>query len=256
MINFIKLKYVDSLRRVFSLLTGDEKKQAFSLFGLMFVGMLLEMLGVSFIVPAITLFTQDNILDGNIYFSKIFLMLGNPNKELLITYLMFAIVAIYFIKNMFLALLAWYQNRFSFGLQVSLSQRLFELYLRQPYTFHLQHNSAQLIRNVQIEVSMFTANFVSPLIQLSTEALVLSGLVFLMFIVEPVGTLIVMMILGIAAFAFQYIAKDKISHWGKARQHHDGLRIQHLHQGLNGTKDIKLLGRESDFLKQFAIHNS
>jgi ABC-type multidrug transport system fused ATPase/permease subunit len=33
------------------------------------------------------------------------------------------------------------------------------------------------------------------------------------------------------------------------------LRIQHLQQGLGGAKDVKLLGRESDFLNQYSIHN-
>ena len=60
------------------------------------------------------------------------------------------------LKNLFLAFLAWRQTRFAFGVQTQLSQRLFTAYLRQPYTFHLQRNSAQLIRNVIGEVGMFT----------------------------------------------------------------------------------------------------
>ena len=42
---------------------------------------------------------------------------------------------------------------------------------------------------------------------------------------------------------------------GKTRQQHEHLRIQHLQQGLNGAKDIKLLGREHDFSSQYDVHN-
>ena len=31
---------------------------------------------------------------------------------------------------------------------------------------------------------------------------------------------------------------------------HDGLRVQHLNQGLNGIKDIKLFGRQDEFISQ------
>ena len=50
-------------------------------------------------------------------------------------------------KTAYLALLAALQLKFAFGNQASLSQRLFEIYLRQLCPFHLRRNSAELIRN-------------------------------------------------------------------------------------------------------------
>src|SRR5262249_45500303 len=43
--------------------------------------------------------------------------------------------------------------------------------------------------------------------------------------------------------------------WGIDRQVHEGLRLQHLQQGLGGAKEVKLLGREDDFLSQYREHN-
>ena len=43
--------------------------------------------------------------------------------------------------------------------------------------------------------------------------------------------------------------------WGEARQFHEGLRVQHLQQALGGAKEVKLLGREDEFLSQFKTHN-
>ena len=39
-----------------------------------------------------------------------------------------------------------------------------------------------------------------------------------------------------------------------ARQQSEGLRVQHLQQGLGGVKDVKLLGREFEFLAQYRAH--
>jgi ABC-type multidrug transport system fused ATPase/permease subunit len=182
--------------------------------------------------------------------------LGNPTQSKLITTAMLGLVGVYLFKNLYLAFLAWWQTRFAFGVQAQLSQRLFTTYLRQPYTFHLQRNSAQLIRNVTAEVSLFTSNALLPGMLLLTEILVLLGISILLLLVEPLGALIVVLVLGGAAWGFYRSTRARISQWGKERQYHDGQRLQHLQQGLGGAKDVKLLGRESDFLVQYRVHNT
>jgi ABC-type multidrug transport system fused ATPase/permease subunit len=61
--------------------------------------------------------------------------------------------------------------------------------------------------------------------------------------------------MGLAAWVFYRLSRTHLLRWGRARQHHEGLRIQHLQQGLGGAKDVKLLGREEDFFAQYRIHN-
>ena len=85
--------------------------------------------------------------------------------------------------------------------------------------------------------------------------MVLSGISILLLFVEPVGALIVSIVLGGAAWTYHQITRVRISKWGTERQIHTGLRIQHVQQGLGGAKDVKLLGREKDFVDQFQIHN-
>jgi hypothetical protein len=68
--------------------------------------------------------------------------------------------------------------------------------------------------------------------------------------------LIVVSVVGAAAWGFHRLTRGRIARWGKARQHYEGLRIQHLQQGLGGAKDVTLLGRETDFLDQYRAHNA
>jgi ABC-type multidrug transport system fused ATPase/permease subunit len=91
---------------------------------------------------------------------------------------------------------------------------------------------------------------------IATETLVLAGIAALLLVVEPVGTLIAAFVLSGAAWAFHHGTRARILRWGEARQLHDGLRLQHLQQGLGGAKDVKLLGREANFLDQYRLHNS
>ena len=238
------------------ILTPPERRRAAVLLGLMIIGMLLETLGIGLIIPAISVLVQGDVAANYPQLKPVLRSLGNPTREQLVTGGMLTLVAVYLIKAVFLAFLAWRQTKFSFDVQANLSQRLFTTYLRQPYTFHLQRNSAQLIRNAIKEVAQFVGGAITPGLSLIAEGLVIVGVAILLLIVEPVGAVIVVLVLGVAGWTFQRATRAQISRWGIARQLHEGLRLQHLQQGLGGAKDVKLLGRESDFLAQFKEHNT
>ena len=241
--------------KVRSLLTSSQRRSAGVLVGLMSIGMVLETIGIGLVIPTLVLMTEQDLAARYPRLQPLLYSLDNPSPVHLIQMAMLGLVGIYLIKNLFLAFLAWRQTRFAYGVQVQLSQRLFTTYLRQPYTFHLQRNSAQLIRNVTGEVAMFTEAIMSTMLVL-TESLALLGIATLLLLVEPLGALIVVLVLGGAAWIFYRGTRSRIARWGVARQHHDGMRLQHLQQGLGGAKDVKLLGRERDFLEQYDLHNS
>ena len=237
------------------LLTPSERRRAVVLFCLMVVGMALETLSTGLVIPAIALMTQQDLAVSYPQLQPLLVKLGSPSHVGLILIVMLGLVGIYLVKNLFLVFLAWRQTRFAFGVQVDLSQRLFTTYLRQPYTFHLQRNSAQLIRNVSNEAGM-VADAILNSLNIATELLVFIGISALLLAIEPMGAIIAVLILGSAGWVFNRSVRTRITRWAQLRQHHDGLRVQHLYQGLSGAKDIKLLGRENEFLAQYRMHNA
>jgi ABC-type multidrug transport system fused ATPase/permease subunit len=241
-------------QKLWRLLSAQQRRSAGVLLGLMLVGMLLETFGVGLIILAMAMMTQNDLAAKYPFVAPILQLLGNPSHKQQLLGGLLVLVGIYAIKAVFLGLLAWRQSRFAHDLQASLSYRLFAGYLRQPYSFHLQRNSAQLMRNIISSVNGIT-NVVQQGLILISEALVLFGFSALLLWVEPGGALVVVVTLGTAAWAFHRFTRKRIERWGKASQLHEGLRIQHLQQGLGGAKDVKLLGREHDFLAQFKIHN-
>jgi len=242
-------------RKIWSLLTPADRNGVLFLLGLMAVGMVLETLGIGLVVPAIVLLVQDDLAVRYPDVAPVLAWLGNPSPKALVIGAMLSLLGIYLVKNLFFAFVVWWQSRFIAGVEVRLAQRLLATYLRQPYAFHLQRNSAQLIQNVSTGVSTTTRVLSSNLIIL-TEGMVLLGISALLLNVEPLGALIVALILGVAAWAFHRITRRHIFRWGELRMYHASLATQHLMQGLGGAKDVKLLGREDDFLAQFHLHNT
>jgi ATP-binding cassette, subfamily B, bacterial PglK len=245
---------VGMLSRILSLLTQAEKRKAWLLLLLMFVGMLLETMSIGLVVPLIGLMMQDDIAIKYPVFSPVLAYFNNPSQTEMIVAAMAFLIIIYLVKGAFLAFSIWKQTSFAYKLQGRVSEQLFNLYLRQPYTFHLHKNSADLIRNATSEVTLFTL-VINALLLLITEIMVLIGIAAILIYIEPIGAVVVVSVLVVAGLFFNRFTRDRVLRWGKARQHHDGLRIQHLQQGLGGVKEVKLYGRENDFLRQFSLYN-
>jgi ATP-binding cassette, subfamily B, bacterial PglK len=243
-------------RKFREILTHAQRRGGVALLALSVVGMIMETLGIGLVIPALAVMTQSDLAARYPRVVPLLHRFGDPSHERLVVIGMLVLVAVYAVKAVFLGALAWRQMRFVYGVQAELSDRLFTSYLRQPYTFHLQRNSAQLIRNAVTETNLFAQVVLVAGLSVLAEGLVALGITALMLVVEPVGTVAVLGMLGAAVWAFHRTSRGWIGRWGEARQEHEGRRIQHLQQGLGGAKDVKLLGREDDFLRQFRTHNS
>jgi ATP-binding cassette, subfamily B, bacterial PglK len=243
------------LSRIRELLSPRERRQAWTLSVLMLFGMALEMLGVGMVIPVVGLLVQGDGAAPHPMLAAALDALGHPDRTTLVVGAMAALVLIYTAKNLYLAYLYRRQAWFAYGVQAGMSQRLFSTYLQQPYLFHLQRNSAQLIRNATTESNLFASHALMPVMLLVTEGLVATGLVLLLLVFEPLGALLVGGVIGLVALGFFRYTRARILRWGGERQFHEGKRLQHLQEGLGGVKDALLLGRAAEFLARYAVHN-
>ena len=245
---------VEVISKVAKILEPKEKKKLYFLLLMMGIGMMLEVLGVGVIIPILSVITTDSI--GTTYpeLMSFIVFIGSPNHEQLIALAMIILVFIYFIKTMFLALLNWLQVKFIFNLQAALSLKLFSGYLKLPYTFHLQRNSSELIRNTTGEVNQFTST-VQALMYMLSESLVLLGIGVFLIVVEPLGAMLIIIVLSLSSLLFYWKVRSRLLIWGEQRQYNEGRRIRHIQQGLGGVKEFKLLGREDNFVSQYNGYN-
>ncbi len=237
------------------ILIKSERQQIFVLFFYMIVAMLLEVVGIGLVIPAVSFMSQKNIVERHPEFQAALNFLGNPNQMQLVVGAMLVLLGIYFFKTLFMMYLSYKQNKFIFGVQAAIANRLFMGYLQQPWSYHLQKNSSQLILNVINEVRLLVDNMLMPMMTVLTDGVALAGIVVFLFVVEPLGAMFVGATLVLAVSIFYQIIKRHVRRWGEIRQHHEKCRLQHLQQGLNGVKEVKLSGREEFFFRYFAQHN-
>jgi ABC-type bacteriocin/lantibiotic exporter with double-glycine peptidase domain len=243
-----------SIKKITNLLSKNQKKSTIFLIILVFIGMLFEMLSLGILLPFLSIVLKPNAADVYPMLKTFLKLIGNPTHIFFIFLCLISLVGIYILKTVFVIYSTWEQSKFSANLSASLSNQLFNGYLQLPYKFHLERNSAILIRNIQVEVSNFTG-MTNSVIFLITEISVVCGVAFMLFIIEPIGALSVMLFLLISGYIFFKITKKKLTTWGEERQNYAGLMSQSLMQGLSGVKEVKLLGKEPFFLETFTNPN-
>ena len=245
-----KVSTTETVRIVWNLFTRKDRVAFIRIVLMVIVGMLLETISLGIVVPIIGILTQDDYQQKYPFIVDIF---GELSREELISAVMVAMVLIYIVRSLFLFWSLWIQKGFSASVSGRLSQSLFAIYLRQPYMFHLQRNSSTLMRNAKNATSVVTCG-VDPFMVLLTDGLVAIAMFTLLIYVEPIGTIAVLLVFGLSTSTFQRLTRRRIDSWGHQVDHHETKILQHLQEGFGGAKDVKILGRENEFLSQHEKH--
>ena len=235
------------LKQVYKFLSKRQKLKAAQLLTLMIVGMLLEMFGIGLILPAVSA-----VLDTNQV--RNYLPLSDYTDFEIILYFMLSLSLVFFIKTFFLLFLTWTQAKFSFRTGANISERLLDIYLKQPYLFHSSKNSAELIRNVTLEANMFV-QVLTALLVITSELFVVFGLVVFIFLIQPYAALTAIIIFIFFGFLLERLLKKVLESLGKERQEYDFERLRSIQQGLGAIKTTKIMGKEDEFKDRFVSPN-
>jgi ABC-type multidrug transport system fused ATPase/permease subunit len=232
-----------SLSLIFQILERRDKLRLGVSIVLVLVGTVLEMASVGALIPIVqTIVSGDKRSEYN--------WLPEQFQEIsygaFVQLLMLLLVVLFLVKNVFLLLSNHYQFRTQLSIGNRIVQRLFENYLRQRYEFHLVNSSAVLVRNVQ-EFSAAVIGFgIGPSLIILTDATTGLGLVLMLFLLQPVGTLSILFLLGAAAFVVAKVSRRHTRRWGSERMHHKAKLMEALLDGFGGVKEIRLSGREHE----------
>ena len=236
---------VPTRRLLWSVLEAGEKRYLASIFALIFVGTVLETFSVGLMIPVLSVIASDSSEISLLFFTYTPTM----DKSHLIQIAVGLMLVVFLFKNLFLAWSIWIQRGFLTRVSSRVAARLLEIYIRQPYEFHLSKNSSRLIRNAQ-DAPILVAGGIEPILTIVTEGLIALALVSVLVVIEPVGTVSVIGLLLLATFVFQRFFDHRLQRWGEERQAQKGLIIQTIQQGLGAVKDVRVLGRENWFITE------
>ncbi|HIS06041.1 MAG TPA: ABC transporter ATP-binding protein [Candidatus Choladocola avistercoris] len=237
---------IQKIRMIFN---RTQKIKFIALFCMLFVGSVLELMGVSLILPFVQLVMDTDGTD-NALFQWFGRLVGAESQRELLIWLGLLLIAVYLIKNTYLLFAKYVQLRFVFNNRLELSGRLMRNYMKKPYPFHLEKNSSEILRSVTSDVNNLY-ELVMDVIDLVSNLLIIAMLAVYLLYTDVVITLVVAALLGLCSYFYFAIMRKRTVDYGKQNQIYNGKMIQAVNQALGGIKEIKVLARENYFVRAY-----
>ena len=182
-----------------SILTSKQLNLVYFFIFLSLITMIIELIGLGLIIPFVKSLMSDGTDITIINYLNMINLYPENKNELIFIFIIF-ISIIYTIKTIYLTFFSYAQTKLLADLRVSLSDKIYNIYLNKPFEFHLNNNSSKLIRNID-EVSLVVA-LIQFIITVCTEIIIFVGIASFVIWYEPVGAAIVIIFFGLFGYLF------------------------------------------------------
>lgn len=244
-----------SLKRLAALLSRRQRWQAGLLVLLLLGNALLEMLGIGLVPVYIGILAQPERLLENRWVIEAMALFGLEEEQLTPQALLYGgsalLLGLFTAKLIYVPLLAYVRARYIQGVVRTQATRLLNGYLRAPYEFHLRRNSAELIRNINVECLRLGDTVLSPLVSMTSQSLISLGIMALLLVTIPGAALFALLVVLFIAVPLVAVLTRLIKRLALNAQRGRQQVIRVVQEALTGVKEVKLLGRESYFLQHF-----
>lgn len=238
---------VTNLRKCLDLLPSHRRWPWGGLIPLALIAAGLEAAGAAAVFTVITIINNPDRLADLPLVAALFN--ASPwHDEQTFTLVFCGLVALFYtVKNGFLSLEVYARSLCANRSAVALSARLLRGYLAAPYTFHLQRNSAELIRNCDSAVDLVCRTVLASAVAAASETLIVAGIVAVLLVTAPLVTLATGAITVAILAVILKLTQQKFSRWGTEVHELNRAILATLQQTLEGVKEVKILGCEQYF---------
>lgn len=243
------------IKKIFYLLTKNEKRKALLVLLLILIMAILDMIGVASILPFIAVISNPEIIDSNYFLNQLYVFLnifGVQTKE----DFFFSLGVIVFILLLgslcFKAFSTYIQVRFSLMCEYSIAKRLVEGYLHQPYIWFLNRNSSDIGKTILSEVGQVVNGSLISLINFINYSAIIFFILVLLFIVDLKLTLSIIFFLGITYGLIYILIRHFLESIGKKRIKANEQRFTTISEAFGAAKEVKVGNLEEVYIKRFA----
>ena len=227
-----------------ALIRKKDVPNIYILFIILLLATFLEMLGIGSIPVFAMLITNPDGLFNYLPDSSNFNFIVEMDQKKLMLFGAILLLTVFIIKNLFLALMNYFQAFVIKELKINTYKRLFKLYINSNYEFHLLKNSSELVRNITSEVGR-SVNFILNLIMLIKESLIMIVIFILLLFIDFKISLLIFALLGSFSVIFYFASKKGAIKRGVIVQTFWGAILKAVNQGLGSIKETKILNKEN-----------
>jgi ABC-type multidrug transport system fused ATPase/permease subunit len=174
----------------------------------------------------------------------------NSSSEILIyVTIFFSLAAI--LSGFMRLLLIYATTRLSFGAGADISFEIYRRTLYQPYSIHINRNSAEVISGITSKASSVVTQILTPVLTLLSSGIILLTILISLMIIDPYVTVVSFVFFSFLYLVIGFYYKNKLQKNGIVLSKNLTIVQRTLQEGLGGIRDILLDGTQSYYLMNY-----
>ncbi|MGM9552898.1 MAG: ABC transporter ATP-binding protein [Faecousia sp.] len=238
------------IKRLTYIFPTKQRWQFAGLFLLQLIETCLDFFGISLILPFVNVLVNADALREASWYVLVSRLIGSEETASVLLFITLLMIAVYIIKNLFILFLLNLRVRFIGTNKVKMGTKMITCYMHKPYTFHLQRNTAEIIRNINGDVTG-AFSVISNIFSLISDVLIVIALVVYLLAVDFMMTIGVMLALAVCSLIYFLFVRKKIRTLGGENRKVTARMYKSIQQAMGGIKEVKVMGRERYFAQVY-----
>lgn len=235
------------------LLDKKQKHKMVLLVFLMLIGAVLETLGVSMILPVMSVVMEENAVQKHVYLQVIcdLFHIAYDDTRTLMILVMVGLIVIFAVKNVFLFFQQKVQLKFVYTNQFATSRRMMINFMERPYEYYLNADTSVIQRSITSDVNNMYGLILS-LLQLVSEGIVFVCLIAVSLVSDVMMSITVALLLVVVLAIIKWVLKPIMRKAGEENQDYYSGLYKWIDQSVMGIKEIKIANKENYFINEYA----
>jgi ABC-type multidrug transport system fused ATPase/permease subunit len=243
---------MDTFYKIYILTLKNQKSKVLILICAMFGMALFQTIGIASILPFISVLSNPDIIFTNKYLIGFYDLMNFDNENSFLLSMGIITLIVLLVSNLVSAYATKSLINFASFQGHSLSEKLFHQYVRQPYIFFLNKNSSDLVKNVITDVHRLVMGAFTPALDIISRTMITLFIIALLVAMDPFLAFLVLFVCG-GSYLFVYkITKRSLFNSGIKSNISQSMRSKIVTETFGGIKDLKLLGREMDYMSLYS----
>jgi len=238
--------------KALSLFSGAQRRGAALVVLLVVVKGLADTIGVASVIPFLSVISNPQSLDENAFLAILSGVIDFDNPNLAVVFLGSTVLGLMFVSAVLRTVATYAIARFTNMAGYVLSRRLLATYLRQPYAYFLGAHSGDMATNILTESGRVVQLVYRPAADLANHGVTFVLLASLLLFADPLVTVAAAVILGGAYLIVFVTVRPIIRRTSSKIVEANKQRFRITQEALSGIKQLKLGGRERDYVERYA----
>ena len=243
-------KVFDAINKLRFILSREQKFYCVVVFIMAAISAVLEILGVSMVIPLLSVIMSIDQIRGNVYVKPILEALHLSSDIQIIIFICTGVALIYIFKNAFAIFYTWVSTKFANKIRRELALRIFNAYVRQGYTYFVEHNSSEILRGIGVDpqsVQTIVFNIFILMIRIITVVCITVFIV----LTSPWLALMLLIMIALSSLMSELLFKNMMRRSGIDQREYSQQARQASLEAIQESNEICAMNRQKYFTDEY-----